>query len=84
VGLGPQAQFDVSVTFTAAGAAPQVLEYRDPGAPKLAGKYPLDAQPVARSPFSDERPQQSLLDPLPRPTTLSRRNSRWRIPTRMA
>lgn len=35
----------------------QVNEYKYPGAPKLPGKYPIEAQPVAASLYFEERPR---------------------------
>ena len=38
------------------GDGVQVLEYRYPGAPKLPARYPIEADPVARAAYFEDRP----------------------------
>lgn len=54
----------------AAAGGVQVLEYRYPGAPKLPAAYPIDAVPVARGSFFEERPRTSVLGLLKNPTVI--------------
>lgn len=52
------------------GGTAQVLEYRYPGAPKLVAKHPIEAVPVARSPYFEERPRASVWSFLKNPTVI--------------
>ena len=58
------------VQLSEAGEGAQVLEYRYPGAPKLPARYPIDAAPVARAAFFEERASFSVWGLLKNPTVL--------------
>lgn len=53
---------------SASAAGVQVLEYKYPGAPKMPAKYPIEAYPVARAAFFEERPRTSVWGILKNPT----------------